>query len=214
MRHIAQPLVEIDTATTLNINTLSLVPRKSQFGMTVASAIHGISAVQMWIQTAMNIRQILLPTDFSDCNKPALEYASMLAAENGATLHILHVDDLQDVSADQAEFGYLSPTPWDHSDRVKVREELDEVQPTITGVACERHYRRGTPATQIVRFAKTHDMHLIVMASHGRTGLARLIMGSVAEGVMRKAPCPILIVKQPKEKQAQPVTGRQRAASS
>jgi hypothetical protein len=96
--------------------------------------MHGIRQIHTWLQTAMNIKHIHFPTDFSGHNNAALAYASMLAAESGPTLHILPVDDLQDLGADLAEFGYLSPTPWDHSDRVKVREELDEIQPTISGV--------------------------------------------------------------------------------
>jgi hypothetical protein len=70
----------------------------------------------------MHIKHILFPTDFSGYNNAALTYVSTLTAESGAKLHILHVDDLQDLGADLAEFGYLSPTPWDHSDPAKVRE--------------------------------------------------------------------------------------------
>ena len=162
----------------------------------------------------MNVKHILFPTDFSGYNNAALAYASMLAADSGATLHILHVDDLQDVGADMAEFGYMCATPWDHSDRAKVLEELDEIRPTISGVPYEHHYRRGTAAMQIVRFAQSEGMDLVVMASHGRTGLARLVTGSVAEEVMRKAPCPVLIVKQPSTKHVQLEARYQETAGS
>jgi nucleotide-binding universal stress UspA family protein len=149
----------------------------------------------------MNIKNILFPTDLSDYNATALAYASVLASESGAKLHILHVDDLQDISADLVEFGYAYPTPLDDNDRAKVQEALREVTPTLGHVAFEHHYLRGAPAREILEFAKSKDVDLIVMASHGRTGLARLVMGSVAEEVTRKAPCPVLIVKQPMAEQ-------------
>jgi universal stress protein A len=145
----------------------------------------------------MNIKNVLFPTDLSSCNNTALAYASVLAAESGATLHILHVDDMQDVSSEMAEIGYPYGAPWDHNDRVRVREELNEIRPTNLDVPYEHHYLRGAPAREIGEFAKSKGVELIVMASHGRTGLARLVVGSVAEEVTRKAPCPVLIVKQP-----------------
>jgi nucleotide-binding universal stress UspA family protein len=145
----------------------------------------------------MNIKNVLFPTDLSAYNGTALAYASVFAAESGAMLHILHVDDMQDISAELVEFGYLYPTPADDSDRPKVREQLNKITPTVASVRFEQHYVRGTPAREILEFAKSKGVDLVVMASHGRTGLARLVMGSVAEEVTRKAPCPVLIVKQP-----------------
>jgi nucleotide-binding universal stress UspA family protein len=67
----------------------------------------------------------------------------------------------------------------------------------------EHHYLKGIPVIEITGFAKREHVDLIVMASHGRTGLWRILMGSVAEGVMRKAACPVLIVKQPSHKDEQ-----------
>jgi nucleotide-binding universal stress UspA family protein len=145
----------------------------------------------------MNIKSVLFPTDLSDCNNIALAYASALAAESSATLHILHVDDMQDVSSEMVEIGYAYGAPWDQNDRVRVRERLNEIRPTNFDVQFEHHYRRGAPAREILEFARTERVDLIVMASHGRTGLARLVTGSVAEEVTRKASCPVLIVKQP-----------------
>jgi universal stress protein A len=145
----------------------------------------------------MNLKNILFPTDLSAHSNLALAYASVLAAESGATLHILHVDDFQDLSSEMTELGYVYPAPWDHSDRLQVREELSEITPTMLHIPFKHHYLRGNPAREIIAFAGANDVDLIVMTSHGRTGLARLVMGSVAEEVTRKAPCPVLIVKQP-----------------
>jgi nucleotide-binding universal stress UspA family protein len=77
------------------------------------------------------------------------------------------------------------------------QECLRKVAPTIAGVKYEHHYLTGVPITAIVDFAADNHIDLIVMASHGRSGISRLVLGSIAEGVMRKAPCPVLVVKQP-----------------
>jgi nucleotide-binding universal stress UspA family protein len=143
----------------------------------------------------MNIKKILFPTDFSRDNDQALRLASTLAAESGATMHIVHVDELRDLTAAMGEAGYLMATAID--DRQEVRDQLERVRPTVPTVAYEHHYLKGSPVVEILTFAADENIDLIVMASHGRTGLSRLLMGSIAEGVMRKAQCPVLIVKQP-----------------
>jgi nucleotide-binding universal stress UspA family protein len=146
----------------------------------------------------MNIKKLLFPTDFSHDNDQALRLASTLAAESGATLHIVHVDELRDLTAAMGEAGYLMSAAVD--DRQEVWDQLECVRPTVPTVAYEHHYLRGSPVIEILHFAEDENIDLIVMASHGRTGLSRLLMGSVAEGVMRKAPCPVLIVKHPVRK--------------
>jgi nucleotide-binding universal stress UspA family protein len=78
-----------------------------------------------------------------------------------------------------------------------MQQQLKRVLPTVTTVKYEHLYRKGSPVVEILTFAEEENIDLIVMASHGRTGLSRLLMGSIAEGVMRRAHCPVLIVKQP-----------------
>jgi nucleotide-binding universal stress UspA family protein len=140
----------------------------------------------------MIAKNILYPTDLSGYNDAALAYASVLAAEYDATLHILHADSDEDLG----EVGYLYGAPWDENRRAKVQEELAEIRPPVAGVTYEHHYVRGVPSKEILRFVREQEIELVIMASHGRTGLVRLLMGSTAEEVMRKAPCPVLIVKQ------------------
>jgi nucleotide-binding universal stress UspA family protein len=118
-----------------------------------------------------------------------------LAAESGATLCIVHVDEMRDLTAAMGEAGYLLATAAD--DRWEVKDQLEKVLPTVPTVPCEHHYLRGSPVIEILAFAEEENIDLIVMASHGRTGLSRLLMGSITEGVMRKAHCPVLVVKQP-----------------
>ncbi|MEX0612206.1 MAG: universal stress protein [Pirellulales bacterium] len=143
----------------------------------------------------MNILRILCPTDFSGQDSAALDYASRLARESGALLLIVHVDDMGDLNALMGEAGYLYGTT--EAARQEAKERLSRVKPTVANVRYEHHYLTGSPVAELLKFAECEEVDLIVMGSHGRTGLSRLLMGSIAEGVMRKATCPVLIVKQP-----------------
>ena len=77
----------------------------------------------------------------------------------------------------------------------ELRPMLEAVKPTAAGVRYEHRLMLGAPADEIVRLAAAEGVDLIVMATHGRTGIGRLVMGSVAEAVMRDASCPVLILK-------------------
>ena len=114
-------------------------------------------------------------------------------------MYIVHVDSLLDIKLptfppDLAGSSY--DAPWGH-ERHEIRERLTKVVPTVPNVAYEHRYLTGSPAAQILKLAEQERIDLIVMGSHGRTGLSKVLMGSVAEGVMRKAACPVLIVKLP-----------------
>lgn len=137
----------------------------------------------------MDVQRIMCPTDFSESSEAAISYASQLAMHFGATLHIVYVD----------EHPLLYGTaPLSHAPEVEAsREKLAETGPTVGGVSYERHLLRGIAAEEITRFAELHNMDLIVIGTHGRTGLRRLVMGSVAESVVRHAACPVLAVKYP-----------------
>lgn len=144
----------------------------------------------------MNIQKILCPTDFSHFTDAALGYASSLAAESGALLYIVHVDECRGVNAATGEASVYAAT-LGLADRSAVRRHLEQVEPTLPHVAFEHRYMEGEAVHEIVAFAEREQVDLIVMGSHGRAGLSRLLMGSVAEGVTRRATCPVLIVKQP-----------------
>jgi len=150
----------------------------------------------------MNIKRILIPTDFSHYNDAALKLASTLAAEAKATLYVIHVHDVKGLSAAMGEFAYMDAQTW-HEQLRDAEEQLTKVVPSVAGVEYEHQCLTGNPFVEILTFAESHDVDLIVMASHGRTGLSRLLMGSIAEGVMRKAPCPVLVVRQPAAKHEQ-----------
>ena len=140
----------------------------------------------------MNAKTILFPTDFSEASDAALAYASSLARETGATLWIVHVEEPPSTLL-AGELTYPLPeVPNPQTARL-----LEAVRPTRPDVAFQHVMRFGWPAEEIVQLAEEERADLIVMGTHGRTGLRRMIMGSVAEAVVRRAPCPVFTLKQP-----------------
>jgi universal stress protein A len=138
----------------------------------------------------MKIQKILCPVDFSTHSQPALAYAKALARAFNGSVTIMHVaPDLLPIP--MAEVGY-APIELE-AEFQSSKERLDKIE--CEGVDCKKHLTQGFPAEEIVRFAKQENFDLIVMPTHGRTGLKRLLMGSVAEHVMRESPCPVLAVK-------------------
>jgi len=138
----------------------------------------------------MNARKILCPTDFSTAGQTALEMATSLARDRGASLVIAHVEE-PPMAYGGGELYY----GMDEPNREQLKKMLSEVLPTDPSVGCEHRLIVGSPATSIVYLAEKENVELIVMPTHGRTGVMRVLMGSVAEEVVRKAKCPVLTVK-------------------
>jgi nucleotide-binding universal stress UspA family protein len=142
-------------------------------------------------------RHILVPVDFSPPSDAALEYARSVAARYGASLHLVHVAEdpyrafySAEVVVAEVE-GLREEILTDTETRLKDRlrpADVTELQATAESII-------GTPAGSIVEYAAGHDIDLIVMGTHGRGGMAHLLMGSVAERVVRTAPCPVLTVR-------------------
>lgn len=145
------------------------------------------------------LERILVPTDFSEFSREALKYGCELANRFGATLHLLHV--VQDFQPYVPEAGMMLVDPHEYLAALKKDAEAALKQlpgADWTEVDQERIVRsvlEGVPFVQIVRYVRDHDIDLIVIGSHGRTGLSHALMGSVAERVVRKAPCPVLTVR-------------------
>ena len=138
----------------------------------------------------MNVKRILCPVDFSDFSNAANQYASMLAASNGATIVYLHV------ALPEVPYGTYAYVDMDY-DQARDQEQLEKIKPTADGIETQYVVEFGPPADRIVEYALENDIDLIVMGTHGRTGLKRAILGSVAEQVVRKADCPVLALKTP-----------------
>ncbi len=143
------------------------------------------------------VRRILVPTDFSASGVPALEWAETLASGYGARLVLLHVlEDFAPMEPYEVTFGTLIDEVLPQMEEY-AQKELERTAATLAGkgLDVETHVVHGRPADAILDFAGDQDIDLLAMASHGRTGLERLLLGSVAARVMRSAPCPVLIVK-------------------
>jgi nucleotide-binding universal stress UspA family protein len=140
--------------------------------------------------TTMNAPKILFPTDFSTAGQTALELATSLARDRGAKLIIAHVEE-PPMAYGGGELYYGIEEP----DREQLKKMLTEVLPTDPSVGYEHKLVVGSPATAIVYLAETEKVDMIVMPTHGRTGVLRALMGSVAESVVRQAKCPVLTVK-------------------
>jgi nucleotide-binding universal stress UspA family protein len=142
----------------------------------------------------MQAKKILFPTDFSHCSDAALPVATSLARDTGARLLIAHVEE-PPMAYGGGEMYYGMPDPVTED----LRAMLLKVVPTDPQVAYEHHLIVGDPAVAIADLAKSDGVDLIVMGTHGRTGLRRLLMGSVAEAIVRRAPCPVFVLKEPHE---------------
>jgi universal stress protein A len=143
----------------------------------------------------MQIKTILCPIDFSEISANALEYAVFLASHHHAELLILHVvEQLHEFE----HYQVLVLTPQELAEKMEEQayEELNRLTEQIKKtIKVETVVRQGKPFVEIIKEAREKDMDLIVMASHGRTGVSHMLMGSVAEKVVRKAHCPVLIVR-------------------
>ena len=139
----------------------------------------------------MGTRKILYPTDFSTAAEAVPPEAAALARDRKAVLLILHV---QEPAAAYCEAG-VNYYALSQSDGEMPTKMLRDVVPPGEGVRYEHRLAVGKPAEEIVRIARKEHVDLIVMGTHGRSGLGRLVMGSVAESVLRQAPCPVMTCK-------------------
>ena len=143
----------------------------------------------------INIKNILYATDFSSHSNQAYFHAVALAEGHGARLTILHVCASRPVVLGE---GMLPATGAENQDIEYWKRQLEQIRPVNDGIQVCHVILEGSPAEEIIRYATDQGIDLIVMGTHGRTGLERLLMGSVAEQVVRGAPCSVLVVKMPK----------------
>ncbi len=155
------------------------------------------------------LRTILHPTDFSERSAYAFKVACSLARDYGARLVLAHVKSPPVVYG--GELAAMPPEPPEV--RQRVYEQLCQVRPADPGIQVEHVVKEGAPAEEIICLAQESHSDVIVMGTHGRTGLGRVLMGSVAEEVLRKAPCPVLTVKAPLPEAASAAGARQEPAT-
>jgi nucleotide-binding universal stress UspA family protein len=139
---------------------------------------------------------ILHPTDYSESSEYALKIAADLARQHQAKILILHVAET--LGPENVTFGEATSQLEPSAYRRRLEEDLRKRVPVPSGVSTEYVLAEGDTAQEIQRVAQERGCDLIVMGTHGRTGLSRLVMGSTAEKVVRLAPCPVLTMKIPK----------------
>ena len=142
----------------------------------------------------MNVRRILIATDFAESAEHALDYATELARTQAAELVLLHVyvelPPYPEVASAQVAAIYEEQRRW-----VETALEERARRARGAGLLARPLVRTGSPAGVIARTAEEEGADMVVVGTHGRSGLDRLLLGSVAERVVRLAPCPVLVVK-------------------
>ncbi len=143
----------------------------------------------------IKLNRILFPTDFSEQSACAAAYAFALAEKFGSQVHVLHVQEV------------LPGTPTFVMGMAIATKAKESEGASLKGIAAFLEQGKwdarsvvpatteGTPFVEIVRYAKTHEIDLIVLGTHGRSGLTHVLLGSVAERVVRKAPCPVMTIR-------------------
>lgn len=144
---------------------------------------------------AIQLKRILVPIDFSEHAPPVIEWAGMLAEEHSSELVLLHAYHLP-VEFQQVEGAYLPQDFW-QSVKSEAEENLEAHAEALRkrGLTVTVVVREGYPATVIEDEAAEQDIDLVVIGTHGLSGLKHLLLGSIAERVVQKAPCPVLTIK-------------------
>ncbi|MBU1299876.1 MAG: universal stress protein [Bacteroidetes bacterium] len=146
----------------------------------------------------INLEKILVPIDFSDYSKNALKYAVPFAKQFGAEILLLYVVEPTIYPADFG-FGQVGFPSIEEEMRKKGTEELEKLAANEIQdiVKWQIIIEMGKPFTEINRVAKEKNVDLIIIATHGHTGIEHVLFGSTAEKVVRKAPCPVLTIRTP-----------------
>jgi len=155
----------------------------------------------------ISIKKVLCPVDFSESSDHAMQYALALAEAYEAELQLLHVVE---VPAAAVAGGPMGPPVLSLDNLEEFQASCREHLASVAGKVSEQyknvthHLANGVPFLGIVQSAKAENVDLIVVGTHGRTGLAHALIGSVAEKLVRKAPCPVLTVKHPEREFVMP----------
>jgi len=148
--------------------------------------------------------KILVPVDFSEFTDDIIKYATEIAQKFGSVIHLVHVIP---------NMGYFAPyesfmaaenmVTVQKGVEAEVRQNLQEVAGRISGIPVIRAVRTGVSFIEIVDYVRSEKIDLVIMATHGRGGLEHIIIGSVAEKVVRRSPCPVLTIR-PAQRQLRP----------
>jgi nucleotide-binding universal stress UspA family protein len=147
----------------------------------------------------IKLKKILYPTDFSESSLEALKYAVSFAREYKARLVLMHVVNEQMFSEGLSLPRLAAPEALGEELAAEAERQMRVLIPADVraGLDLEQVILHGMPFLEIIRYAKANEIDLIVIGTHGRSGMEHIIFGSTAEKVVRKAPCPVLSVKPP-----------------
>lgn len=143
----------------------------------------------------ISIARILVPTDFSEFGELALEYGAALAEKFSSDLHLLHVIDDYFVLAPEANLALPDRKQYLQDLETASAQNLSNLLRGVSLPRVSQHTVVGRAYAEIVRYANEQRIEMIVMGTHGRSGLSHLLLGSVAERVVRTAGCPVLTVR-------------------
>jgi universal stress protein A len=146
-------------------------------------------------KSPFNIKHILVPIDFSDCSRKALDYALPLARENKAVITLLHVADpgYSGGVYGGVDYAYLERSATEDAEVGLTKVAKEQIPDDVSAVTL---VKIGKAWEEIVAVADTLPADLIVISTHGRTGLKHVFIGSVAEHVVQRAPCPVFVVRE------------------
>ena len=153
----------------------------------------------------MSFKEVVVPTDFSEHSMRAVDYAVEIAQKFDSNLHVVYIIEpllqVADVSWSSVDFEQLNKAHKESAEK-QIAKVIEESVPE--GVQASSEILFGKPFVEIVKYARDQNADLIVMATHGRGAISHILMGSTAEKVVRKAPCPVLTVKHPAQIFAMP----------
>jgi len=143
---------------------------------------------------AISVKNVLFATDFSATSEAALPYATAICRHFGSTLHTAHV--LSDASLLMMTGGvdYVSMSTIYEDAHTEAKEKLDQISARLEGIRHHNYVRHGQVWKNLAEIIDENEIDLVVVGTHGRTGLGKLLLGSVAEDILRHAPCPVLTV--------------------
>lgn len=147
----------------------------------------------------IKLKKILCPIDFSECSLYALSYAIDLSVKEHASLYLIHVIEthISDIGDIMKQIDLLLDDKQINNLRMQLINLIpDDIR---SNIHTEPIVEKGIPFVEIIKTAKDKQVDLIVMGTHGRTGLEHILIGSVAERVIQKSPCPVLSIRLPKQ---------------
>lgn len=159
-----------------------------------------------------HIKRILVPVDFSANSRRALDYAHALALNFRATLHLVHVCELPGIMTPGLDAYAFASADWSQRLGEEAERELLKLTAAFLDVTVTTEVLYGRPAHAVTEAADANNADLIVMGTHGHGAVMHALMGSVAERVVRTAPCPVLTVGEPKPRRARGATTSTSAA--